>query len=93
MKETELTEFDPKDPNASDKFLRWTERHTGEFFLNIKSPNDMMLHKVPCGHFVFRDVVNLARHKKVCSSNRRELEIWADIHGNARLKICSTCKP
>ena len=88
-----MTIFNPKDENASDKFLKWTGQNTGAFFLNIKSPNDIMLHKVPCGHFVFKEEVNLARHKKVCSSNRRELEIWADNHGNARLKICSTCKP
>ena len=88
-----MIEFDPKDENSSDKFLEWTEKNTGAFFLNIKSLNDIMLHKVPCGHFVFKEVVNLARHKKICSSNRRKLEIWADANGKARLKICSTCKP
>jgi hypothetical protein len=85
--------FDPKDETSSDQFLKWTEEHIGAFFINCKSPSDMMLHKVPCGHFVFKEVVNLVANKKACSSSRRKLEIWAEEHGDESLKVCSTCKP
>ncbi len=85
--------FDNRDRNSSDNFQSWMESNTGKFFINYVSSNDLMLHKVPCSHFVFRKAVDLAAHKKICSSNRQELEKWAENNSKIKLRICSTCKP
>ena len=86
-----MKEFDRKDPSASAAFEKWRNGNSAALFVNFKSPNNMMLHKTDCGHFVFGRDVNLVRHKKICSSDRRELEDWAKQFGE--LRNCPDCKP
>ncbi|MGI9056386.1 MAG: hypothetical protein ACR2F2_11355 [Pyrinomonadaceae bacterium] len=81
-----------KDINTSENFLKWTEANSGSFFINCKSKNDLRIHKVPCGHFVFNRPVDLAKRKKICSSNRQELETWAKENFQEKPEPCPDCK-
>ena len=91
--ENQIEVFSSKDKHSSERFAKWLNGNTGAFFINYKSPTDMMIHKVPCGHFIFREVVNLTANEKVCSPKYEKLESWANQHGAKKLKVCSNCKP
>jgi hypothetical protein len=56
--------FDPKDEFASDDFRNYMYQHTSVFCLNIKGPTEMMPHRLPGPHFVFRSKVNLVANNK-----------------------------
>ena len=84
--------FDANDDFASEKFENYMARKTG-FCLNIKGPTELVLHKLPCHHFVFHTNVNLAANGKRCSPDRQELVDWARKQTGATLKLCSTCAP
>jgi hypothetical protein len=94
------TFFDRDDDNAHDHFQRWRSRYWDDgFFLNYKSPNNVMLHRSPCPHLGDTDWAraeygfhSLTRSKKVCSTDRRELEQWAREHTASSLKRCRDCE-
>jgi hypothetical protein len=94
------TFFDRDDEDAHDDFQRWRSRHWSDgYFLNYKSPNNVMLHRSPCPHLGDADWTraeyrfhSLTRTKKVCSTDPRELEQWMDENAKAALKRCLDCE-
>ena len=93
------TFFARDDENAHAKFQQWRSLHWGNgYFLNYKSPNNVMLHRSPCPHLGDTDwdraeqgFGSLTRSQKVCSTDRRELERWASEHATKPLKRCRDC--
>jgi hypothetical protein len=95
---TEPLEFyDGDDDNAHTKFQQWRHQHYQDgYFLNYKGLSNTMLHRVPCWHL--RDpwdrneeLGSLTRRRKVCSTNRRDLEQWAKKRGVRTLGQCQDC--
>jgi hypothetical protein len=67
--------------------------------VNYKSPNNVMLHRSPCLHLGDTNWAayehgwgSLTRNRKVCTTDRRELEEWAKQNTTADLKWCRDCK-
>ena len=97
-----IAEFDnTSDPQAHEKFRRWRVAHPDGYFLNIRGPRTMMLHRVGCPHLHYNggeeyyDGVttgNLAKNKKMCSLVKHELEDWAK-HTGATWTECQDCFP
>lgn len=93
------TFFDRDDENAHAGFQRWRSHHWGDgYVVNYKSPNNVMLHRSPCPHLGDTDWArgeqgygSLARSKKVCSTDRRELERWTSENATAALRLCRDC--
>ncbi len=86
-----------------EQFQEWRRNNPSGFFVNCKSANDLMLHRANCWHHGDTQTGpeewgSLTAKLKVCSTNRRELEEWAEkwalTHGKAplNLKLCSDCK-
>jgi hypothetical protein len=71
-----------KDSDVQERFEKWTRKHPDGLLINRWSASKGMLHRVRCGHFqgVGGDVTEQA---KVCHTDRRELEKWADENGVA----------
>jgi hypothetical protein len=92
--------FDRDDEDAPAKLQRWREQHhKGGHLLNSKSLNNVMLHRSPCSHLGDTDWTraeqgfgSLTRHRKVCSTDRRERERWARENATAALKRCRDCE-
>lgn len=95
-----VTFFDRDDRDAHADFQRWRERyHEDGYFLNHKGPGNVMLHRSACPHLLGTDWTraeqgfgSLARNKKVCSTDRRELERWANEHAAVPLKRYRDCE-
>lgn len=97
---SELLEFHDKvDEDSHARFQRWrSDNFSNGFFLNYKSPGNIMLHRSPCWHHGDTDWAagedgwgSLTKFKKVCSLDRVELEHWANEHGSGTLKKCQHC--
>lgn len=84
---------DAEDPAANAAFGHWRREHPRGFFLNYGSVDDMMVHRVGCPHFIFRETRSLTSYKKVCSESIRELKGWAADHGQNQPGFCRTCSP
>jgi hypothetical protein len=87
--------------NAHDAFQAWREQHPHGFFINWKSPNNMMLHRVECQHYGTTDWEinkargwgNLGETKKICDTDKAALEHHARKHGTSELRYCRDCAP
>ena len=94
------TFFDRDDEDAHVKFQRWRTQHWGDgYFVNPKSPNNVMLHRSPCPHLGDTDWAraeegfgSLTKSKKVCSTDPRELERWAGENATSAIKRCRDCE-
>lgn len=84
---------DTEETSDHDKFVRWMDANPDGFFLNYKSPSNLMLHRVHCDHLDFKEKVSLTSNKKLCSTNREELEAWVRERSAQKLRYCSHCKP
>ena len=88
------------DGDAHRDFQRWRAHHWGDgYFLNYKSPGNVMLHRSPCPHLGDTDWApyehgwgSLTRSKKICSTDSRELERWVSENATAALKRCQDCE-
>lgn len=97
---TELLEFyDRDDDNAHADFQRWRRQNYGNgLFLNYKGPSNTMLHRNSCPHLGDADwdraeqgFGSLTSTKKICSTDRPELEQWAVEHCVVGVKRCQDC--
>lgn len=94
------TFFDRDSEDAHGDFQRWRARRWGDgYFLNYKGPSNVMLHRSPCPHLGDTDWAryeqgygSLTRSKKICSTDRQELEAWASENATAALKRCHHCE-
>lgn len=94
-----VTEFhDKSDPDAHDKFQTWRRiNKEAGFFINVKSKNDLRLHRAYCGHFEDtergkEEWGSLTKSEKICSTDKDELRTWSKENYSAPLKVCSTCR-
>ena len=90
------------DESVHDDFQRWRASHATGFFINVKSPANLMLHRSDCSHPGDSDWTldsagswgSLTRSKKVCSSDRNVLVRWAaECAPSTTLLKCQTCNP
>jgi hypothetical protein len=96
---TKPPEFHDRDDNdAHAKFQQWRRQHFEDgYFLNYKGPNNTMLHRSLCWHHGDanwkrnEEWGSLTAYKKVCSTDRGELEQWARNNGVQMLKQCQHC--
>ncbi len=94
------TFFDRDDVDAHARFQQWRASHWGDgYFLNYRHPGNVMLHRSPCPHLGDADwgryeqgYGSLTRSRKVCSTDRRELERWAGENATAALRRCRDCE-
>lgn len=77
--------------SAHRDFVHWIETNPQGFVLNVKGPQDVVLHRATCGHFKPYDWANQANHRKVCSTVRTELEHLAEVEGVGTLRKCRDC--
>jgi hypothetical protein len=90
--------YDGDNDNAHTEFQEWRQQHQEGYFLNYKGPSNTMLHHVLCWHLRdpadldrSEDRSSLTRHRKICSTDRRELRQWAEEKGVENLKQCQHC--
>jgi hypothetical protein len=85
--------FDPGKGDAQAAFQRWRRTHPDGFYLNWKSSDEVMLHRVSCARSATADPGNQvpAERKRVCGTSTKELRQWAARLG-AALTGCSECK-
>lgn len=90
--------FDGDQSDAHDLFQQWRSDNPAGFFVNCRTSGGWMLHRVRCPHpgdtdWEAGEWGSLARVRKACSADRRELVEWARRKGQTALKECSDCKP
>ena len=96
-----IIEFqDTKDNFDHNKFQAWRTQYTEGIFINVKSSNNIMIHRVTCSHFGDSEWQretgwgSLTNYRKICSENVSELQKTAAKNfPGAKLRICSDCKP
>ena len=88
-----VTFHDAEDAGADPAFRRWCQEHPHGFILNYGSPNDMVLHRPDCPHFIFHAPRSLTSYKKVCADSIADLETWAARSSSGLLRYCRTCSP
>jgi hypothetical protein len=83
-------------------FQRWRRENENGFFVNVKSENNLMLHKADCKHL--GDAIwekddseafgSLTKTRKICSNNSNDLQdkIRKEF-SSVKLKFCNDCKP
>lgn len=87
-----LTIYDSRKESEDDElFNRWYQSAGEKYFLNWRSPQQAMLHRVPCPHYVFGSEVRLANTPKVCAVTIARLREWAAEHG-VTVSPCTDCK-
>jgi hypothetical protein len=84
---------DKKGFDEHERFQQWRRKNPSGFFINIKSPNNLMIHSVPCSHsgnteWEAGEWGTLTKNRKICSTSAEELQIWATEHN---LKKCRDC--
>lgn len=96
-----IEEFvDAGEHKVHEAFQHWRREHMDGYFLNVKSPSVLMLHRADCLHHGDPDWStdnpagwgSLTRTRKVCSDDRDELVAWATGNaGTATVKRCKDC--
>ncbi len=77
--------------DANTEYEQWSARNSDAFVINERGRDARKMHRVACGHFKgFPDPVNLARNRKICSTNDDELRRFASQH-NWKLDFCGHC--
>ena len=82
------------DPTAHEKFVRWCKANTRAFFVNFRSANDAMIHRVGCPHISnwSRDKDgDLASTEKVCGSDEDAVREAVRDRLRKPLGKCRTC--
>ena len=82
-------------------FYQWLDTHQHGYVLNTNrsgTASYLVLHRATCGHLRRRDareVHKTRQYIKICSTDRTDLQRWADRHsaGHAELTHCGICKP
>jgi len=90
--------YDKDDDKAHLKFQQWRQQNYQDgYFLNYRGPSNTILHRVLCPQHL-RDPWDLSeewgkltRHRKVCSTDRKELMQWARKKGVENLRQCQDC--
>jgi hypothetical protein len=91
-----IKEFPDKNgPDEHERFQRWRRENPSGFFINYKSPNNLMIHSVPCSHsgdteWEVGEWGTLTKKRKICSTSEEKLQQWAAEH-NLALKKCRDC--
>lgn len=84
------------EPETDEEFTRWLDSHPNGLVLNCNSvPNStyLILHRSSCyslrnsQNYVGRD------YRKVCSDDRRDLELWAREQCGGVMTPCGACHP
>lgn len=85
-----ITAFNATNDKYGHNYKQFRRSHPYWYVINVKSNDEMMLHRVDCNHFEFGRSVNLAANAKLCAETKRELEAWARAKG-IKLENCRTC--
>ena len=90
---------DREDADSHIKFHRWRQQHRRDgYYLNYRGPSNTRLHRAKCPHLSNQDWDigekgpngSMTKTKKICSTNRQELEYWAREKG-VKPKRCPDC--
>ncbi len=88
--------------SAHSSFQSWRRENENGFCINVKSKNDLVLHRAYCDHHGDSEWEtdgpeswgSLTKKKKVCSNNLRDLQKWAEEkYSGVKLRACKDCKP
>lgn len=82
-----------RDGDASEQaFQAWRIAHPRGFVIN-RNGRSLLLHHADCSHFFDANAgVSNTGKPKICSTDRSELDRWAEEQGVARLPGCRDCK-
>lgn len=87
---------------AHDEFQKWRRKNANGFFVNVKSKNNLMLHRVSCSHPGDSEWTreenktwgSLTKNRKACAEDVLRLQSWAkEKYKSAETKMCNSCKP
>jgi hypothetical protein len=81
---------DAVDLQDHDAFLAWIDAHGDGYYLNRRTPREVMLHQGRCSHAEFTVPVRMTAARKVCSVDAERLRRWAADLG-LKLVECSDC--
>jgi hypothetical protein len=87
---------DKLQPDAHNLFQQWRRNNPAGYFINYKGQNNTMLHHVSCSHigdteYDGAEWGSLTKRMKICSTDKRELQQWAESAGVTDLKECKDC--
>ena len=90
--------YDKTNGDDHEKFQQWRRENDNGFFINIKSSNNIMLHRVHCPHpggteWEKGEWGSLTKNRKICSTDKNELLNHAKKKYTTDLKVCRDCKP
>lgn len=98
-----IEEFvDKGELKAHEAFQHWRREHMDGYFLNVKSPAVLMLHRTNCVHhgdvdWNFDEPAgwgSLTRTRKVCAAHLQDLLDWAQATvPSAVVQRCKDCRP
>jgi hypothetical protein len=78
-----------------DAFFDWLESHSDGYFINTErnpKPTYLVLHRPQCPHFKGDKALHWTKeYVKVCSTDRAELENWADNTVGGEATLCRSC--
>ena len=87
------------DEDAHDQFQAWRSDHEDGLFINCKSGDRLLIHRVDCPHLgdtqwtKKASVASLTKLMKVCAVDVRELSRWARENAPGKVRPCHDCKP
>ena len=79
-----------KDTQAHSNFVKWIQASPEGYVINYKG-RDSMLHRATCSQFLPYEGVDQANNPKLCSLDKRQLEVWAEKQENSALVPCQRC--
>ena len=93
---------DENGKSAHNDFQGWRRSNEGGFFINVKSKNDLVLHRAPCDHHGDSEWEtekaeswgSLTKKMKACDDDLLKLREWAEEkYRGVKLRACKDCKP
>jgi hypothetical protein len=95
-----LVRIERHDPQAHQEVQEWRRKNQTGFLINLKSPNDAVLHCTICPHLGDteweagrKNWGSLGNKTKICSSLQTELTDWSKENLGMPLKRCRSCNP
>lgn len=76
-------------PDQSDRFKHWMKGHPNGYYLNARSGQSPMLHRVGCGHLGDGVGYNATTRAKTAFDSLADLDSWK--RKNQPFQPCSTC--
>ncbi len=87
-----MIEFHSKDGSQDAAFQKWQDENPNGFFIS-KGKKGLMIHRPNCPSFEYTEELphGLTNNKKICSTDKKELEEYAETRKPLALVVCTRC--